>query len=346
MIEQGLQSLFPMADLSVMGITEVLASLPKILKRMRYTIQYILDKQPDIVVTIDSPDFGLRVAKKVKSQNSMLKCIHYVAPTVWAWREGRAKKMARYLDAVLCLFPFEPPFFEKYSLPAHFVGHPLASTIPTFSKDEKNAFCEGLGLDIDKPIMCVLPGSRRSEIAHLLPVFAETCRHLKAENPDIQFIIPTLSDFTSDIENVFLSLRGKIIVPMNDHEKHLAFALSDVALHASGTVALELALCGTPMVTAYKVSTVSAFIGRMLVKTRFANLVNVLLKREVIRERLQESCVPLVLAHDVETLLTDPEIYGAQKQAITSLRGMLQAHENMTGEAAAHAVFAHIHSDI
>lgn len=335
MIEEGLQSLFPMAELSVMGLTEVLGSLPNILKRMRHVIRSALDVRPDVLVTIDSPDFGLRVAKAVKKKNPSIRCVHYVAPTVWAWREGRAKAMSKYLDSVLCLFPFEPEYFQKHGLDAQFVGHPLTEKIPVFTHRDKESFYQQAGLKKDKPILCVLPGSRRGEILRLLPVFEQTCQILKQHVPDLQIIIPTLPEYTIDIETVFLPLRGKVIVGITDKDKYLAFASSTAALHASGTVALELALCGTPMVTAYKVSYITGKIGRYMLKTPFVNLVNILMKKPLIKERLQDDCMPSILADDLVPLLDDPHYQNSQKEQITNIRGVLQAQESFPGQAAA-----------
>src|SRR5690606_12265482 len=180
---QGLNSLFPMSDLSVMGVSEVVAHLPVILKRLDETFQAIKRENPDILVTIDSPDFCLRVAQKVKKKLPNIKTLHMVAPTVWAWRPGRAKKIAKFLDGLMCLFPFEPRYFKPHGLKAEFIGHPLVGKIIPVAK---NAFLAKYDLDPKKPILCLLPGSRRREIESLWPIFVETFHRVHAYVPDLQ----------------------------------------------------------------------------------------------------------------------------------------------------------------
>lgn len=329
---QGLQSLFPMTDLSIMGLVEVLRHLPLLLKRIKQTTDAILAQKPDILVTIDSPDFCLRVAKKIKRADPNIKIVHYVAPTVWAWRPGRAKKIAAFLDGLLCLFPFEPPYFTKHGLQAKFVGHPLTKLIRLPTDMDKAAFLSRHNLDANKPILCVLPGSRRREIHSLLPVFIETVKKLRRNMVGLQVILPTLPHLKDKIVSVTGGQDIRVFVPETADEKYTAFNLSQVALHASGTVALELALCDTAMVTAYKVSPVSAFIGRLLLTTRYVNLVNILLNRPVVPEMLQEQATPEQLTPIVQALLTNPGIRNIQQD---ELRGIAQSlNENAPLEAA------------
>ncbi len=176
---EGLDSLFPMEELSLMGIFSILRDLPNLLRRLRYTVKTIQEMRPDMVITIDSPDFSFRVMKRLHKLPSRPKLVHYVAPTVWAWRPGRARKIAQFLDHLLCLYPFEPPLFEKHGLKSTFVGHPIArATFKTCKRDPN--------------LLCVLPGSRRSEIKMLLPIFRETITLVKKEVPALKIIIPTL----------------------------------------------------------------------------------------------------------------------------------------------------------
>ncbi len=309
---EGLESLFPMQDLSVMGLFEVLRHLPRILKRMRQAIDAILEQQPDVLVTIDSPDFCLRVAKAIKRRAPQIKIIHYVAPTVWAWRAGRAKKIARFLDGLMCLFPFEPPYFIKYGLKAEFVGHPLARVIQPISQQQREAFYLKYALDPQKPILCLLPGSRHREIQSLWPAFVTAARMLRQQMPQLQVIVPTLPHLKTMLSQV-----PNDFVIMDDRaDKYTAFQCSTAALHASGTVALELALCGTPMVTAYKVNPVTAWLAARLLKTQFVNLVNILAGKPIVPELLQEQATAENFSIALQAIFYDPNVQTKSLKAI------------------------------
>jgi lipid-A-disaccharide synthase len=319
MAEEGLNSLFPMRELSIMGLIEVLKHLPLMVRRLNETVEAIIAQQPDMLITVDSPDFCLRVAKRIKKKCPNIKIVHYVAPTVWAWRPGRAQKIAKFLDGLLCLFPFEPPYFTKHGLKAEFVGHPLVKTIGEVTEEQKRQFFETYDLDPSHPILCILPGSRRKEVAALWPVFLVTCEQLRQTMPDLQVILPTLPHL--------LPLLGEVpsyITLMTDTtDKYIAFQCSDAALHASGTVALELALSGVPMVTTYKVNSLTAWIGRRLLTTPFFNLVNILHGEEVVPELVQEKCTPEILSMALQDLLTDPQSCSAQMRKLIQIRNML-----------------------
>jgi lipid-A-disaccharide synthase len=325
MTGQGLQSLFPMTDLSIMGLAEVLKHLPKLIRRFNQTVAAILAQNPQILITIDAPDFGLRVARKIKKLRPEIKLVHYVAPTVWAWRPGRAKKIAQYLDGLLCLFPFEPPYFEPYGLRAKFVGHPIAKTIPEFTDEQKQQFCISHGLDKNKPILCILPGSRVREVESLAPALLETVQRLKQNLPELQIIIPTMPHLVNRL-STFAAI-AKIFVPKDNDEKYLAFASSTASVHASGTVALELALCTTPMVTIYKMSALSAWIGKRLIKTPYANLVNILLRHPVVPELIQEKVTADQIVPVIQALLTNETIRNLQRDQLKSIRQQLMEQE-------------------
>ncbi len=321
MIGQGLDSIFAYQDLAVMGVAEVLPKLPTLLSRIRKTINHIKDTKPAVVVTIDSPDFCFRVAKAVKKEmgEDAPKLIHYVAPTVWAWRPKRAEKIAKFLDGLLCLFPFEPPYFTKHGLKAEFAGHPLVKAIGEVTDEQKRQFSETYDLDPNHPVLCMLPGSRRKEVAALWPVFLKTAEQLRRSMPDLQVILPTLPHL--------LPLLGEVppyITLMTDTtDKYIAFQCSDVALHASGTVALELALSGVPMVTTYKVNPLTAFVMRRLVTTRYYNLVNILHNDAVVPEPVQEECRPEILSAALQGLLADPQSRSVQMRKLVQIRNML-----------------------
>ncbi len=332
----GLETIFPMSDLSVMGIAEVVPQIPKILKRIAQTVDTIKSKKPDAVITIDSPDFSFRVAKRVKKQMPAIPLIHYVAPTVWAWRAGRAKKIAKFLDAVLCLFPFEPPYFEKEGLLAPFVGHPLVTSIPQIKEKYKQEFIRKYNLDADRLTLTVLPGSRRSEIKRLVPIFKEVVSRLKAAQPEIQILMPTLPRWHDYLAVQFPE--ADVITDRWD-EKYTAFHISDLALHASGTVALELALCGTPMITTYKVSWFTALIARIMLKTKHVNLVNILLPEPLIPEILQGDCDAGKLGIVVQNYLDDKTAMAEQKKELINLKNILATKSKTPATAAATEVY-------
>jgi lipid-A-disaccharide synthase len=310
MAEAGLRSLFPMEELSVMGIAEVLPKLLHILSRIRQTAREILKIKPDAVITIDAPDFCFRVIQKVKAKTASIPCIHYVAPSVWAWRPGRAKKVAQFLDHILTLLPFEPPYFEEHGLEATFVGHPIVERAS--QRGDGARFRKKYGLKESQPILCVLPGSRMSELNRLLGKFAATVEIVLRHRPDTVIAIPTLPHLKKHIEKFFTGRGINPILVDHDQEKFDCFSASMAAVAASGTVSLELALTDTPHVVAYKMSPMTAWLARKLVKTPYVNLVNILLQRPVVPELLQERCEPELIAKELLKLLEQKEARTAQ----------------------------------
>lgn len=303
MEEQGLKSLFPMADLSVMGAAEVLPKIPRILMRIMETTAAIERIRPTAVVTIDSPDFCFRVAKRLKGKGIPL--IHYVAPTVWAWRPGRAKKIAGFLDHLLALLPFEPPYFKSEGLATTFVGHPVVES--DAGKGDGPGFRDRCGFSDDDVVISALLGSRLGEVTRLSPVFAECLFLLKKKHPNLRVVVPTTDTVASTVRRLTGGWPVPSLVVEGDPEKYDAFAASNIALAASGTVALELAMARTPAVITYRINPISAFFIRRLAKVRFVHLVNVILDREAIPEFLQESCRADFLAAALEDLLMDED---------------------------------------
>ncbi len=295
---EGLSSLFPMQELSLMGLTEILPHALHILKRIRQTADDIVQKKPDVVVTIDSPGFCLRVAKKIKDKTS-IPIVHYVAPSVWAWREGRAQKLAAKVNHLLTLFPFEPPYFEKYNLPTTFVGHPLTEqTIksdPTFRNHHK--------IPENAIVLSILPGSRMGEINKLLPIFIETAELLSKKIKDLHLVFPTLPHLAPILSKTLKGTKLTYTLVTSITEKYAAFFASDAALAASGTVSLELAFANLPMVIAYKVSFLTYFIIKKLVKIRNVCLINILLGKTVVDEKLQKDCTADQLTAALEKIL-------------------------------------------
>ncbi|NQU60353.1 MAG: lipid-A-disaccharide synthase [Rhodospirillales bacterium] len=305
MEEQGLKSMFPMDELSVMGIAEVLPKIPRLLGRINETAAAIARLRPACVVTIDSPDFNFRVAKRLKGpkKNKGIPIVHYVAPSVWAWRPGRAKKISRFLDHLLTLLPFEPPYFEKEGLPTTFVGHPVIES--GAAKGNGPEFRKRHGFAPDDEIISILPGSRLSEVSRLHRIFGETLFMLKKTHPNLRAVVPAAGPVIIAVRRMAGEWPIPTLIVESDQEKFDAFAASNVALAASGTVALELAVAGTPTVIAYKTNILTAVIAKILVKARFANLINLVLDRDAIPEFLQSACRPEFLSAALEDLLRD-----------------------------------------
>ena len=307
---EGLRSLFPMQELSVMGIAEILPRLFKILSRIRQTARAILQQKPDAVITIDSPDFCFRVLRKIKATNKDIPLVHYVAPSVWAWRPGRAEKISKFLDHLLTLLPFEPPYFEKHGLGASFVGHPIVEQ--SSSRGDALCFREKYHIRPEQPILCMLPGSRMSELSRLLEKFSETADIVLQDQHQAVIVIPTLPHLKEYIEKFFTGKGINPLVITGHAEKMDAFAASRVAIAASGTVTLELALNDTPHIIAYKLSPISAWIARKFIKTPYVNLINILLRRPVVPELLLEDCEPGPMSRAVLRLMQDKEARSAQ----------------------------------
>ena len=280
MISRGLESIFPMSELSVMGFVEIASKYKSLKKRLNQTISSILDEKPDILLTIDAPEFCFRVAKQVKLLNKNIAVAHYVAPTVWAWRPNRAKKISSFVDQILALFPFEPRYFHDVGVRCDFVGHPIVSE--TLADEESvTEFKKAYSLT-DEPVILCLPGSRKSEIDRLMPVFGETLEKFSNALPKARFILPSTPD-VYEYSKKFLDCMPKDIIFLTPEkfgvEKYLefkkaSFKLSQLALAASGTVSLELAANNTPMVIGYDMNFLSRKIIGLMLKIDTVNLVN------------------------------------------------------------------------
>ena len=340
MMAQGLESRFDMSELSVMGLAEILPKYRALMARINETAQAVLDLQPDVLITIDSPDFSLRVARRVKAKSD-IRTVHYVAPTVWAWRPGRAEKMARYVDHVLALFPFEPPYMEAAGMRCDFVGHPVVAE-PVASEAEAQAFRERHGLG-GAPLLLVLPGSRQSEVARLGPVFQQVVARLQLERPELRVVIPAAAPVVGAVRRltqnwtpqplILNPLSQAIVNPVS--EKRAAFRAADVALAASGTVSLELAASETPMVIAYDMNWLSRqIIGRM-VKVDTVTLVNLVSETRVVPEFIGANCRPGPIADGVLKVLAAPD---AQRAAMALTMERLGRGGEAPGLRAARAV--------
>ncbi len=333
---QGLDSLFPMDEISIMGITEILREYRALKGRIRQTADAVVAEQPDVLITVDLPEFSLRVARLVKAVSDV-HVVHYVAPTVWAWRPKRAQKMAAHVDQVLALLPFEPPYMEAAGIACDFVGHPVVME-PQASEAEAAAFRATHG--IAGEMMLVLPGSRRSEVGRLLPVFARAARALLAARPGLRLVIPAAGPVAVAVREAVADWPGDplVIAPSEDPggtQKRAAFRAADVALAASGTVSLELAAAGTPMVIAYDMSWLSRqIIGRML-RVDSVTLVNLVAESRTVPEFIGAKCQPGPIADAVGQVLEAP---GAQIEAMDLTMERLGRGGERPGLRAARAV--------
>jgi len=307
---EGLESLFPMSDLAVMGVAEVVPRLLQLLRRIREAVADARRKKPSVMVTIDSPDFSFRVAKQLKGQGFPL--VHYVAPSVWAWRPGRARKIARFLDHVLCLLPFEPDYFTVEGLDATFIGHPV---VDAGGRGDGAAFRARHGIAADAPLMLMLPGSRHSETSRLLPVFADTVARLAEQFPGLAVATPTVATVADAVRAAVDRWPVAVNVVEGDDEKWDAMAAAGAALAASGTVALELAVAGCPSVIAYRLSPASALFARRIIGVDYVNLVNLTLDRPAVPELLLEDCRSQKLVPAMAELLGNEAAREAQRQA-------------------------------
>jgi lipid-A-disaccharide synthase len=303
MTAQGLESLFPLDDTAVMGLREVVPLIPKILARVKQAVEFALATRPALVVLIDSPDFTHRIAQGIKRRDPSLRTANYVAPQVWASREYRAKKMARYMDAVLTLFPFETKFFAQHGLNAIFVGHPVIERKSRMVGGGE--FRKRHGIAATAKLLAVLPGSRRNEIRFILPPFKETVRRLAAEIPGLVMVIPTVPHVAALVKQAATDWPTPVHVIENEDEKYSSFDAVDAALAASGTVTMELALARKPMVVGYKAGWLTYALAKPLMSVPHITLVNLILGREAIPEFLQARCTPELLAGALRPLLTD-----------------------------------------
>lgn len=310
MIAEGFNSYYPMETLSVMGIVEVLKDLKKLFAVRDGLINQWTQHPVDIFIGIDAPDFNLRLSKSIKEKNLPIKTVQYVSPSVWAWRQGRVHGIKQSIDLVLCLFPFEKVFYERYEVPAAFVGHPLAKQLPL--QNPIQIAKQQLGLNENQKHIALLPGSRKGEVERLLPMLLETANILHKKYPDIQFLIPAINDarkqqIEQGIEQLAPNLKTVIhILENTDSESkvgRMVMNASDIIALASGTATLEAMLMHRPMVTFYKLHWLTYFIAKLLVKIPYYSLPNIIAGKKVIEELIQTDATPENLAAEIEKLM-------------------------------------------
>jgi lipid-A-disaccharide synthase len=334
MAEAGLSSLFPMRELALMGLLEVLPNLRRLARRMDQAEADILARRPAVLVTIDAPSFTLRLAERLRPAG--IKVVHYVAPQVWAWRPGRVAKIRRRVDRILALLPFEPPFFEAAGIPVRFVGHPVLESGADAGDAARFRATHGLAPG-DRPVV-VMPGSRRTEVRRLLGIFGEALRLAAAEVPGLRPVVPLAGPVEAAVRAGTAAWPVPPILVREPAERQDGFAAAEAGLIKSGTSSLEMAVAGVPHVVAYRVNPVTAAIVRRLIQVPHASLVNLLAEREVVPERLQEDCTPEALARELLRLLRDPAAAAAQRAGFAEALAQLRPPEGMPSEAAAAAV--------
>jgi len=337
MASEGLTSLFPIEELSIVGFAAVVRRLPRIMRLIRQTVDAVMQTSPDALVIIDSPDFTHRVARRVRSRDQSIPIIDYVSPTVWAWRPGRARAMVSYIDHVMALLPFEPEAYRRLrGPPCTYIGHPLIDQLASLRPNAE----ERARREAENPLLLVLPGSRRSEVRHHMAIFGETLALLSAEGIAFEPVLPTTPQLEEIIRENVKGWQVQPRIAVTEAEKRTAFRSARAALAKSGTVTIELALAGVPMVAAYRVGAVEAFILRRAVKVQSVILANLVLGKEVVPEFLQENCTAEALAKSLGEVLTDTPLRQRQIEAFATLDSVMSTGGAQPNLRAAEIVLA------
>jgi lipid-A-disaccharide synthase len=337
MAREGLVSRFPIEELSIIGLAAVVKHLPKILRLIRETATAVTEAKPDILVIIDSPDFTHRVARRVRAADSLIPIVDYVSPSVWAWRPGRARAMLSYVDHVLALLPFEPAAYQRLrGPPCSYVGHPLTEQLAALrpGADEQTR------RDQAPPVLLVLPGSRRSEIRHHMAVFGQTLGRLRDDGVAFELVLPTMQHLQEAIAEALAAWPVQPRIVVGDGEKRAAFRIAHAALAKSGTVTLELALSGVPMVTAYRTGSAEAWILRKAIKVNSVILANLVIGENVVPEFLQEDCTPEKLSQALREVLGDSALRRKQLEAFAKIDRIMSTGNQPPSARAADIVLA------
>jgi lipid-A-disaccharide synthase len=339
MAKEGLVSQFPLSDVAVMGALAIAARLPRIMSRVRQTVDAAVAANPDAVVIIDSPEFTHPIARRLRRRRPGIPIIDYVSPSVWAWRPGRARKMRDYVDHVLALWPFEPEAHRQLGgPPCTYVGHPLVERLPWIAALDAAPLAQRLGLAKDATMLVVLPGSRISEVSRLLGPFGDAVTLVRRQMPNVAVVIPVVPSVRALVERHLASWPERPHLVEGEDDRFRAFKLARAALAASGTVTLELALAGTPMAVGYKVDALIAPFLRRLIKAPSVVLPNLVLGEAAFPEFHQETCTPSKLAEALVPLLRSSPQRDAQLAALARIPGALQVVEHAPSEAAADIV--------
>lgn len=325
MIQAGCETLFDMEELAVMGLAEVVKHLPRLLKRRKQMIETMLAEKPDIFIGIDAPDFNLTVEEKLKA--SGIKTIHYVSPSVWAWRQSRVHKIARATNLVLAFLPFEKAFYDRFNVPCRFIGHTMADVIAL--KPNRSEACAALELDETKRYLAILVGSRASEVGFLTEPFLKAAQILKQRYPELEFLVPLVNDKRiAQFEQIKAQIAPDLGVEILKGNTRQAMIAAEATLLASGTAALEGMLCKSPMVVGYKMKASTYWLAKRLVKTKYISLPNLLADEMLVPELIQDECNPENLAWYLGNYLADDADHKKQrnelKQRFTELHKLIQ----------------------
>jgi len=311
----GVETLVDANVMAVMGLIEVVAHLPVIVKGFNILKEKLRNAPPDLLILIDYPDFNLRLAKLAKRQG--VKVLYFISPQVWAWRSGRVTGIGRVVDMMAVLFPFEVPFYQKAGVPVTFVGHPLLDLVrPTMKKEEA---VTSLGLDPQRRCVGLFPGSRKSEIKKLLPVVLESARLLKERMPDLQFVLPLASSLRQADLDPYLA-GARVPVAVVSGRNHDVMSACDAAISASGTVVMELALVGVPNVIIYKMSTFTYQVGKRVINVPHIGICNIVAEKRMVKELIQHEAEPLPIANEVDALLNDTKYAAQMKEDFAAMR--------------------------
>jgi lipid-A-disaccharide synthase len=337
MAREGLTSWFPIEELSIIGLAAVVKQLPKILRLIKQTAAAVTEAAPDILVIIDSPDFTHRVAKRVRASDPKIPIVDYVSPSVWAWRPGRARAMLTYVDHVLALLPFEPKAYQRLrGPPCSYVGHPLTEQLASLRPNPE----ERQQREAAPPVLLVLPGSRRSEIRHHMAVFGQTLARLNGEGVAFETILPTMPHLQEAVTEGVKTWPVQPRVVIGEQEKRAAFRIAYAALAKSGTVTLELALSGVPMVTAYRTGSMEAWILRRAIKVNSVILANLVVGENVVPEFLQQDCTPEKLSQALRDLLGESAARRKQLEAFAKIDQIMSTGNQPPSARAADIVLA------
>lgn len=332
MEKAGLKTIFPMADIAVMGIFEVIPHLRVIFKRIKQTVSTAFDKKVDMVVTIDGAEFAFKVAKGIKKQNPKMPIVHYVSPQVWAWRENRVFKMEKFLDHVLALFPFEEKFYKRTNLSCTYVGHPIVERFTELMpKSSKKALNKTLKV-------AILPGSRKNELENLLPTLGQTVVELKKKFKNIKFILPVAEGFDKQNFDRYFSECEYI----TGDDKFKKLKQCDAAITCSGTANLELAMLGLPMVVCYKMNNLTYQIAKRVINVKHISPVNIVADKRIVKEFVQEKCTADVLVKSVSPLLKDTKVRQKTLDELLKVRQKMEIKEQSASVKAAKVVASYI----
>ncbi len=333
----GLKSLFDISEISVMGVFEVLPRLPLILKRLRQTVADIEERRPDVLVTVDSWGFVSSLLSKLKKRGNKIPVVHYVAPQVWAWKKGRAKNVAALVDRLMTLMPDEGRYFEKYGLRCDFVGHPVIERMSGVEYDA-DGFRLRHGIPPEATVIAVLPGSRRSEVRKLAPILRKSLEMIRSQYGEIYVAVPTVANLEKEIRRAFGGTDIPVAIVTGQAERYNAFRASAIALAKSGTVSLELAAAGTPHLIVYTFNALTNMLVRMVIKTPYANLINIMAREAIIPEFVLQNCRPELIAPEAMRLLGDKRYAAGLVTRAKEVLGTLRRPEALPSQAAARIV--------